>query len=63
MVKCIKQYVQVDSFKIYTKIFQGEKQQPVIIMEAGYGNYSKAWDRIAEGLTEYGGYLHMIELD
>ncbi|OOR16642.1 alpha/beta fold hydrolase [Bacillus cereus] len=57
MVKCIKQYVQFDSFKIYTKIFQGEKQQPVIIMEAGYGDYSKAWDRIAEGLTEYGTVL------
>ncbi|PGO30113.1 alpha/beta hydrolase [Bacillus cereus] len=57
MVKCIKQYVQVDSFKIYTKIFQGKKQQPVIIMEAGYGDYSEAWDRIAEGLTEYGTVL------
>ncbi|CAM4210238.1 alpha/beta fold hydrolase [Bacillus paramycoides] len=57
MVKCIEEYVKVDDFKIYTKIFQGEKLQPVIIMEAGYGDYSKAWDHIAEGLTEYGTVL------
>ncbi|MGE7881545.1 alpha/beta fold hydrolase [Bacillus sp. NPDC094077] len=57
MVKCIEEYVQVDNFKIYTKIFRGKKQQPVIIMEAGYGDYSKAWDHIAEGLTECGTVL------
>ncbi|MGU3371049.1 alpha/beta fold hydrolase [Bacillus mycoides] len=57
MIKCIEEYVQVDDFKIYTKIFQGKKLQPVIIMEAGYGDYSKAWGRIAEGLTEYGTVL------
>ncbi|MFE6138553.1 MULTISPECIES: alpha/beta fold hydrolase [Bacillus] len=57
MVKCIEEYVQVNDFKIYTKIFQGDKQQPVIVMEAGYGDYSKAWDLIADGLTEYGTVL------
>ncbi|MBE7123702.1 alpha/beta fold hydrolase [Bacillus cereus] len=57
MVKCIEEYVPVDNFKIYTKIFQGKKQQPVIIMEAGYGDYSKSCDHIAEGLAEYGTVL------
>ncbi|MES9667770.1 alpha/beta hydrolase [Bacillus cereus] len=57
MVKCIEEYVQVNNFKIFTKIFQGKKKHPVIIMEAGYGDYSKAWDHIAEGLTEYGTVL------
>ncbi len=57
MVKCIEGYVQVDDFKMYSKVFQGKKLQPVIIMEAGYGDYSKAWDHIAEGLTEYGTVL------
>ncbi|WP_156575702.1 alpha/beta fold hydrolase [Bacillus luti] len=57
MIKCMEEYVQVDDFKIYTKIFQGKKLQPVIIMEAGYGDYSKAWDLIAEELTEYGTVL------
>ncbi|MGG5737507.1 alpha/beta fold hydrolase [Bacillus cereus group sp. IBL03679] len=57
MVKCIEEYVQVYDVKIYTKIFQGKKLQPIIIMEAGYGDYSKAWDHIAEGLTEYGTVL------
>ncbi|MES5846522.1 alpha/beta fold hydrolase [Bacillus cereus group sp. MG21] len=42
---------------MYSKVFQGKKLQPVIIMEAGYGDYSKAWDHIAEGLTEYGTVL------
>ncbi|MEJ9111196.1 lysophospholipase [Bacillus paramobilis] len=57
MIKCIEEYVQVDDFKMYTKKFQGKKLQPVIIMEAGYGDYSKAWDHIAEELTEYGTVL------
>ncbi|MCC2462128.1 alpha/beta hydrolase [Bacillus mobilis] len=57
MVKCIEEYVQVDDFKMYTKKFQGKKLQPVIIMEAGYGDYSKTWDHIAEELTEYGTVL------
>ncbi|TPV47350.1 alpha/beta hydrolase [Bacillus dicomae] len=57
MVKCIEEYIQVDDFKMYSKVFQGKKLQPVIIMEAGYGDYSKAWDHIAEGLTEYGTVL------
>ncbi|HDR4423574.1 TPA: alpha/beta fold hydrolase [Bacillus cereus] len=42
---------------MYTKKFQGKKLQPVIIMEAGYGDYSKTWDHIAEELTEYGTVL------
>lgn len=57
MVKCIEEYVQVDDFKMYTKVFQGKKWQPVIIMESGYGDYSKTWDYIAERLTEFGTIL------
>ncbi|KXO01765.1 hydrolase [Bacillus thuringiensis] len=57
MVKCIEGYVQVDDFKMYSKVFQGKKLQPVIIMEAGYGDYSKAWDHIVEGMTEFGTVL------
>ena len=57
MVKCIEEYVQVDDFKMYSKVFQGKKLQPVIIMERGYGDYSKTWDHIAEELTEFGTVL------
>ena len=57
MVKSIEKYVQVDDFKMYSKVFQEKKLQPVIILEAGYGDYSKAWDLIAEELTEYGTVL------
>ncbi|CUB11997.1 short chain dehydrogenase [Bacillus cereus] len=57
MVKSIEKYVQVDDFKMYSRVFQGKKLQPVIIMEAGYGDYSKAWEHIAEGLTEFGTVL------
>ena len=57
MVKCIEEYVQVDDFKMYSKVFQGKKLQPVIIMDAGYGDYSKTWDHIAEKLTEFGTVL------
>ncbi|ALQ68141.1 alpha/beta hydrolase [Bacillus sp. SH7-1] len=57
MVKSIEKYVQVDDFKMYSRVFQGKKLQPVIIMEAGYGDYSNAWDHIAEELTEFGTVL------
>lgn len=57
MVKCIEEYVQLEGFKMYTKKFQGKKLQPVIILEAGYGDNSKTWDHIAEELTEYGTVL------
>ncbi len=57
MVKCIEEYIQVADFKMYTKIFQGKKKQPVIILESGYGDYSKAWNQTAEELTEYGTVL------
>lgn len=57
MVKSIEKYVQVDDFKMYSKVFQEKKLQPVMILEAGYGDYSKAWDLIAEELTEYGTVL------
>ena len=49
--------IQVADFKMYTKIFQGKKKQPVIILESGYGDYSKAWNQTAEELTEYGTVL------
>ena len=57
MVKSIEKYVQVDDFRMYSRVFQGKKLQPVIIMDAGYGDYSKAWEHIAEELTEFGTVL------
>ncbi|WP_438825166.1 alpha/beta fold hydrolase [Bacillus sp. JJ1127] len=49
-----ERHVQIDGFKLYTKILQGEKAKPVIIMDAGYGDYSKAWDEISKEIAEYG---------
>ena len=41
----------------YIRKYSKERSCPVIIMEAGYGDYSKAWDLIAEELAEYGTVL------
>ena len=37
--------------------YSKEEARPVIILESGYGDYSKAWNQTAEELTEYGTIL------
>ena len=43
ILKCIRKY--------------SKERSSVIILESGYGDYSKAWNQTAEELTEYGTIL------
>ncbi|PFZ06756.1 alpha/beta hydrolase [Bacillus pseudomycoides] len=57
MSKEYEKYVNIDGAALYTKVIKGKKDNPVIIMDAGYGDYSKTWDQVAEEITEYGTVL------
>ena len=57
MVKCIEEYVKLTILKCIRKSSKERSYSQFIIMEAGYGDYSKTWDHIAEELTEYGTVL------
>ncbi|MFX3673074.1 MAG: alpha/beta fold hydrolase [Paenisporosarcina sp.] len=41
-----EKFVQVGSIKLYTKMFGKKNNFPTIVMDAGYGDYSKAWDSL-----------------
>lgn len=43
--------VQLNSFKLFTKVYGKKKEKPTIIMDAGYGDYSKAWESIAPEIS------------
>ncbi|MEN1936182.1 alpha/beta hydrolase [Paenibacillus sp. 102] len=57
MSKEYEKYVNIDGVALYTKVIKGKKDSPVIIMDAGYGDYSKAWYQVAERIIEYGTVL------
>ncbi|PEY40358.1 alpha/beta hydrolase [Bacillus cereus] len=52
-----EEYVDIEGVALYTKVMEGKKDSPVIILDAGYGDYSKSWDQIAEKITGYGTVL------
>ncbi|WP_255286034.1 hypothetical protein [Priestia megaterium] len=37
-----EELVDIGSFQVYTKIFGRDEGSPTVIMDAGYGDYSKA---------------------
>lgn len=39
-------FVEIDGFKIFTKLYGENQEKPTIVMDSGYGDYSKAWDNI-----------------
>lgn len=36
-------FVPVSDFKLYAKLYGVKKDKPTVVMDAGYGDYSKAW--------------------
>lgn len=38
--------VQINDFKMFVKVIGENNDKPTIVMDAGYGDYSKAWDSI-----------------
>ncbi|WP_406685705.1 alpha/beta fold hydrolase [Rossellomorea vietnamensis] len=42
----------INSFKLYAKLTGKKKNKPTLVMDAGYGDYSKAWDSVIGELSE-----------
>ncbi|MBD0788957.1 alpha/beta hydrolase, partial [Vibrio sp. Y2-5] len=39
-------FVQISDCKLYAKLIGENNGKPTIIMDAGYGDFSKAWDSV-----------------
>jgi pimeloyl-ACP methyl ester carboxylesterase len=48
-----EKFVKVKDFKLYAKVFGNKKTKPTVVMDAGYGDYSKAWKDIAPEIAEF----------
>ncbi|PFA66725.1 alpha/beta hydrolase [Bacillus sp. AFS015802] len=44
--------VPVGGFKLYAKLMGKKNGKPTVVMDAGYGDYSKAWDSIMEDVSK-----------
>lgn len=45
-------FVEVDDFQLYAKVLGKKKDKSTVIMDAGYGDYSKTWKHIAPEISE-----------
>lgn len=44
-------FVQISDFKLYAKLVGENKGRPTIVMDAGYGDTSKAWDSVISDIS------------
>jgi pimeloyl-ACP methyl ester carboxylesterase len=44
--------VPINNFKLYAKLIGKKNNKPTVVMDAGYGDYSKAWDSVIGELSE-----------
>ncbi|MGG3915350.1 alpha/beta fold hydrolase [Rossellomorea vietnamensis] len=44
--------VPINNFKLYAKLIGKKNNKPTLVMDAGYGDYSKAWDSVIGELSE-----------
>ncbi|WP_374057050.1 alpha/beta fold hydrolase [Rossellomorea sp. FM04394] len=44
-------FVQINSCKLYAKLVGENDGKPTVVMDAGYGDYSKAWNSVIEDLS------------
>lgn len=49
MVK--EMYVQINECMLYAKLLGENNGKPTIVMDAGYGDFSKAWDSVIEEIS------------
>ncbi|MGD7023651.1 alpha/beta fold hydrolase [Rossellomorea vietnamensis] len=49
MVK--EQFVQISDCKLYAKLAGENNGRPTVVMDAGYGDFSKAWDSVIEDIS------------
>jgi thioesterase domain-containing protein len=52
-----EKYVKVKHFNICVKVFGEQKWKPKVVMDAGYGDYSKTWENIAPVIAEETGVI------
>lgn len=43
--------VQISDFKLFAKLIGENNGKPTVVMDAGYGDYSKAWDSIISDIS------------
>ncbi|MDT9025140.1 alpha/beta fold hydrolase [Rossellomorea yichunensis] len=43
--------VQINGCKLYAKLVGENHEKPTVVMDAGYGDFSKAWDSVIEDLS------------
>lgn len=43
--------VQISDFKLYAKFLGENYGKPTVVMDAGYGDHSKAWDSVVENIS------------
>ncbi|WP_391115948.1 alpha/beta fold hydrolase [Psychrobacillus sp. L3] len=44
-------FVQISDFKLFAKLIGKNNGKPTIVMDAGYGDYSKTWDLIISAIS------------
>ncbi|MGG4168992.1 alpha/beta hydrolase [Rossellomorea vietnamensis] len=44
--------VPINNFNLYAKLIGKKKGKPTVVMDAGYGDYSKAWDSVIGDLSQ-----------
>ncbi|PGT51064.1 alpha/beta fold hydrolase [Bacillus thuringiensis] len=44
-------FVQLNGFKLFTKFYGDKKNKPTVIMDAGYGDYSKSWKFVVSEIS------------
>lgn len=44
--------VPINNFNLYAKLTGKKNNKPTVVMDAGYGDYSKAWDSVIGELSE-----------
>ena len=50
-------FVQISECKLYAKLVGENNGKPTVIMDAGYGDYSKAWDSIIGAISTFSNVL------
>ncbi|MBM7702963.1 alpha/beta fold hydrolase [Metabacillus iocasae] len=45
-------FIKVKNFKLYVNLLGKKKNKPTVVMDAGYGDYSKAWNKIAPEIAK-----------
>lgn len=43
--------IKINDFHLYAKLVGKNNGKPTIVMDAGYGDYSKAWDSVISELS------------